>query len=337
MTVPFEKRAPYFEDPAQTASIQEATTFFDWILPPPALPLIILLMIVFPMAILSAQSLLIPLLEYLTSLVMSGSEGGSVSLPLHFYIKLGAFLVLVSFGLIQLVLRINAYYYSAWAKGFPKPHPLHVAYHPDNQQSILSLLNWKLYRLFTIFAPPLFLTALTFGLGLLELYLFNLSTGFPFISLSIQFIVAIFLMMLLSLFTGFSLINSSWTFLTTVFGDLIAITEPDLSVKTIFDRCGRIVFSSPMIFIFLIAYGAFILGFLGEIYFLVATYDIQDLLKFKMNFPLLLGAECVTFVFYITINYLRFYTYHMALSNFYNKLPPNLKDRYSSQGSSFQY
>lgn len=332
MNIPIEKLQPFPEDSSQDKA---GLTFFDWFLPPPALPLLVLLMIILPMALLAAQSLSIPLVEFLGSLVLSGSEGFTASLPITFFIKLGAFIVLAFFGLVQLVLRINAFYYSVWARGFPRPHPLHVDYQPDSQQSMMALLNWKLYRFGNIVAPPVVLASVTFGLGLLALYMFNVSSGLPFISLSIQFIVGLFLIMLFSMFTVFAFINSIWTFFTTVFGDIIAITEPDLPAKAVFERCGRIVFSSPMIYIFYLAYVVFLVGVLAEIVMLFMNYNIQDLIAFKMNFPLLFGVELVTLAFYLTLNYLRFYTYHYALSNYYNKLPQSLKDRYSAPVSRF--
>lgn len=335
MTISYERSSVYPQPDRSGGAEAPGLTFFDWILPPPAVPLVILLLIILPMALLAAQSLFLPLLEFVSSLLFAGSEGGAASLPFHFFLKLGAFLVLAFFGLVQLVLRINAFYYSVWAKGFPRPHPLHVDYEPDNQQSMVALLNWKLYRLFGVMAPPLVLGAVTFLVGLGELYLFNLSTGLPFISLSIQFIVALFLFMVLSLFTGFAFLNSVWTFLTTVFGDIIAITEPDLPAKTVFDRAGRIAFASPMILIFYPAYLVFLLGVVVEVYLLLSTYTVQDLITLNVNIPLILGLEVLTLVCYLSLNYLRFYTYHHALARYYNNLPPYIKDRYAQNISSF--
>jgi hypothetical protein len=313
----------------ERSSVDFEKTFLECILPPQALPLLVLLLLILPMAILTAESLFIPLFEWLRSLFLSGPEAGATSLPFHFFLKLSIFLVLAFLGVVQLFLRINTLYFSVWAERFSRPHTLHADYHPDYQQSILSLLNWNIFRILTLAAPPLVLGVVTFLVGMLELYLFNLFSGLPFISLPIQFIVALFLMMILSLFTGFAFLNSIWTSFITVFGDVVAVTEPELSAKTIYDRCGRIAFSSPLVYVFYSAYFLFVVGILSELYLLLTTYDIQDLITFHVDFSLLLGMEVLTFALYLILNYLKFLTYHQALAFYYAKLPLSTKEQFT--------
>lgn len=326
-----------YNDPPLEGSLSSAypadrysVTFMDYLLPPQALPLIILLLLILPMAILTGESLFIPLAEWIKSLFTSGSDVGSTSLPLYFFLKLAVFLVLTFFGLVQLIFRINTLYLMAWSSKFPKPHTLHVNYEPDLQLSPASLLNWSVYRLLMVVAPPLVMGVVTFLVGLLEVYLFNLFSGLPFISLPIQFIVAIFVSLLLCLFTGFACLNSVWTLFTTVFGDVIAVTEPELPAKTIYDRCGRIAFSAPLIYVFYVAYFIFLVGILVELYLLVANTDILDVVSFHANIPLILGIEAVTFGLYLVLSFIKFYTYHQALENYYVKLPQQFKERFSS-------
>jgi hypothetical protein len=66
-----------------------------------------------------------------------------------------------------------------------------------------------------------------------------------------------------------------------------------------------------------------------ECFLLFEGLDIQDLITFKANVPLILICELVTLFLYISLNYFRFYTYHTALKQYYNKLPKHYKERFT--------
>jgi hypothetical protein len=328
MNSPYGARAAY-SAPAHGGYPSDHLSPMDWLLPAPAVPLMILLLIVLPLGLLSAQSLLLPLFETLSALVIGATGEGLVpTLPWYFYLKLTAFFILAFFGLLQVVLRITTYYYAVWSKGVGVVHPMHVPYQPESQMSMISLLNWKLYRLFALFTPPVVLLLITGFVGLIELYIFNYSVGLPFIGLSVQFIIALFLLMVFSLFTGLAFVNSIWNYFTTVFGDVVAVTEPELPAKTVFDRCGRVAFGSPLIWVFYAGYLCFLVAVGMESVWLLTHHTVQDLLLFRANVPLILVIEVITLFFYISMNYVRFMAYHQSLGSYYAKLPSYLTDRY---------
>jgi hypothetical protein len=302
-------------------------TVMDALLPAPALPLLLLLLVVLPVGLLAAYSLLVPLAESVTSLFFKGTDALYATLPWFYYVKLAAFLLLGFFGVFQLLVRVQAYYYTIWAKRFPRPHPLHVDYQPDGQSSLMALLGWTVYRSVSLLGPPVLLGLLTAGLGVLEVYLLNMFSGLPFLSLPIQFIVAIFLFMLMCLFTGFACVNSLWAYFTTIFGDIVAVTEPELPSKTIYERCGRIAFASPLVYLYYPAHFLFVTGVLILLYLFLSTYTIKDLLTLQINIPLVLGLEVLVLGVFLILNFMKFYTYHSALANFYQKLPLEVKDR----------
>lgn len=318
MNVPLQNKQIYQLEEAEVGLV-------EMILPPQTVPLFLILIVILPLALLTAESLFVPLLEWMNS----ASTGAEEGLPFHFFIKMGAFLLLSFFGVFQLLMRINTTYYAVWARSFSRPHPLHVDYQPDEQQSILALLNWNMYRLMMICAPPIGLTLLTGLVGVIEIYLFNVLSGMPLISLPIQFIIALFIIMVLVLVTAFAYLNSVWTAFTTIYGDVAAVTEPDLPAKTIYERCGRIAFMSPLSYLLYPTYFFFWIALLAEVYLLITTLDIQDLIHFRANLPLIVGLEVATIGLYLLMNYLRFYTYHTALVNYYAKLPSQLKERFN--------
>lgn len=308
-------------------------TVFDMILPPQAVPMLALLFLITPLMLLTGESLFVPLIEWLKSKMMLGNESAFDMLPFHFYVKLIAFLVLSFFGAFQLLLRINASYYSVWAKSFPRPHALHTDYHPHKFQSITALTQWKLYRMMMIVVPPVAAIGITTIVGLIEFYLFNVLGELPFISLSIQFTVGIFIMMILGMLCLFAVLNSLWNVFTTLFGDAIAVSEPELSPKVIYDRSNRIAFSSPTVYLLYPIYFLFCLLTLGLMIWLIVTVDVYDLLSFKANLPLIALCELLVFVLYWCMNYFRFYTYHQSLGGYYQKLPKQMKEFFSAPPS----
>lgn len=310
-----------------SADIPSSLSLLDMLLPAPAIPLLALLLVVVPIVLLTAESLFVPLYEWAQLHLMSAS--GDVpygALPAYFFVKLGTFLVLAFLGGFQLLLRIKTIYYTTWARAFPRPHPLHVDYQIDSNRGMVALIQWKLYQMALIVLPPLVMGVVTFLVGLLELYLFNTFSDLAFIGLSIQLTVELFLIMMLGLFTLFTILNSAWTALTSLFGDVIAVTEPELVNPIIMQRCGRIAFSSPLVYFLLPAYLVLVLAVAGEIVWLMHEVDIHQFISFQGNTALILLLEAITLAGYLGFNFLKFYTYHHGLSIYYSKLPSQLTE-----------
>lgn len=307
-------------------SLPSGVTVFDMILPPQVLPLLVLFLLITPIVLLTAESLFIPLFEWSKSNLSIAGETRFEKLPAYFFLKLGFFMLLSFLGGFQLFLRIKTLYYSAWARAFPRPHPLHVDYEGDPDRGIVALIQWKLYQSGIILLPPVLLAALTFVVGVMVLYLFNTFSDLSFVGLSIQITIELFIMMMLCLFTFLATLNSLWTAITTLFGDVIAVTEPELPNPIILQRCGRIAFASPYTYVLFPAFFLLSAGVVGEIVWLLSEVDIQQFIRFEANVGLILLMEVVTLAWYLAFNFFKFYTYHHGLTVYYNKLPPQLKE-----------
>lgn len=306
-------------------------TILDMLLPPQAAPLLMLLLLVAPIVLLTGESLFIPLLDWFRTRVLSpvGGDAGMGDLPTYFFVKLAAFLVLSFLGGFQLVLRIKSIYYAAWARLFPRPHPLHVDYQTDCNRGMIALIQWKLYQAAMVSMPPVVMAIVTFLVGLLELYLFNTFSDLSFVGLSVQLTVELFLILMLGLFTLFSFFNGIWIALTSLFGDIIAVTEPDLPNPMVMQRCGRIAFSSPWVYLLYPGYLVLFLVVLGEIVWLLNDADIDQFISFQNNVPMILGLETVTLIAYLIFSFFKFYVYHHSLSIYYRGLPTQLKECFS--------
>lgn len=313
-------------------SLPAGVSVLDMILPPQVIPLLVLLLIITPVVILTGESLIVPLFEWVRTRIMiaAGQEPSFGDLPSYFFIKLAAFMILSFLGGFQLLLRIKTIYFAAWAKAFPRPHTLHVDYQSDANQGMAALIQWKLYQFAIVSLPPIVMATITFLVGLVELYLFNTFSDLSFIGLSVQLTVELFLIMMLGLFTLFACLNSIWTALTSLFGDIVAVTEPDLPNPLILQRCGRIAFSSPYVYILFPIYLILVAGVLGEVIWLLGAVDIPQFISFKANVPLIMGMELLTVIWYLGFNFFKFYTYHHGLSLYYSKLPPQLKECFSA-------
>lgn len=313
-------------------SLPAGVSVLDMILPPQVIPLLVLLLIITPVVILTGESLVVPLIEWIRTRIMvaAGQEPSFGDLPSYFFIKLAAFMILSFLGGFQLLLRIKTIYFTSWAKAFPRPHSLHVDYQTDANKGMAALIQWKIYQFAIVSLPPIVMATITFIVGLVELYLFNTFSDLSFIGLSVQLTVELFLILMLGLFTLFACLNSVWTALTSLFGDIVAVTEPDLPNPLILQRCGRIAFSSPYIYVLFPAYLILVTGVVGEITWLLGAVDIHQFISFKANVPLIMGMELLTVIWYLGFNFFKFYTYHHGLSLYYSKLPPQLKECFSA-------
>lgn len=301
-------------------------SILDMVLPTQAIPLLGLLLIVAPIVLLTGESLILPLIEWMRIRMTVVGEVPFGDLPTYFFIKLITFLILAFLGGFQLLLRIKAIYYTSWAKAFPRPHALHCDYQTDSTNGVAALVQWKLYQMAMIILPPIVMSGVTFLVGLIELYLFNTFSDLSFVGLSIQLTIELFLIMMLGLFTLFAFLHSIWTALTTLFGDVIAVTEPDLPNPLVLQRCGRIAFASNYVYLMFPLFLLFVAAVIGEISWLLMDVDIHQFISFKANVPLILAMEIVTLVWYLGFNFFQFYTYHHGLMTYYAKLPPQLKE-----------
>ncbi len=306
---------------------------FEMFLPPQAFILLLILLAILPLTLLAGQSLFLPLFDSIKSFVIPEMRGMQTILPPSFYLRLTIFSVLAFLGVFQLILRIRLAYYQAWSKSFPRPDQLHVDYQPDTQQSMLSVQSWNVYRFFAIFLPPLIVGSIFMGTCFLELYLSNQFIDMPATSLPAIIISFLFISLLLMLFTAFVVGNSLWILLITLFGDVVAITEPDLMAKTIYERCKRVAFSSPLVYLLYPAYLLFLIAVITEISWFLTEYNLQDLLQFKINLLWVFTLEIATIGVYLGLNYFKFYTYHHALKRYYQRLPEAFRDRFTAPES----
>lgn len=313
-----DTRNPY-EEPSEL-------TVFDMFLPPQAVPLLGILLVITPFFILTAESLIEPMVLFVQERVIPGNELSFATLPLNFFIKFILFAVLgfVTFG--QLLLRIETIYVAMWSKTTPRPHELHVDYSPDRYFSIMSLMSWKLYRLIAIIMPPVLSILLTGFVSMVVLYFVQAFNSSNTATLSFQFTVAIFVTLVLFMLTAFISLNSIWNIFITIFGDMTAITEPDLSNKSIYQRANRIAFTCKRS---ILLYGMYFIYYactITLVVLLLTKYNITDLTGFKANFFLIFLLEALVFAGYIALNHFKFKAYHRALILYYENLPEQLKN-----------
>jgi hypothetical protein len=310
---------------------QKTLGFFDLLLPPQTVLLVLLLLITAPVALLTGESLLSPFIDWVRSIFTAESASTVAdTLPSFFFLKFAMFMVLCFLGGVQLLLRLNTLYYGTWAMALDTPHPLHPPYQPDPQLSSLALLNWTAYRLMHIFGPPVLTLVIMFFLGFVELWVFNMLSALPVFGLPLQMIGATFLFLLMGLLFVCACIRSVWVLLYTQFGDVMAITEPDLPVRTMLDRCRRVALVSPRVIALYPAYALYYLILTAAIVWLVITYDIEDIIHLKADFVQLLGIESLLLGLFLLLNFWNLSCYHHALITYYQRLPVALKERLSA-------
>lgn len=283
-----------------------------------------------PLALLTAEGLLVPLIEWLRTLT-SGSPGGA--LPWHYYVKLIGFGVLTYLGLFQLVIRLKALYYCGWAYQFRQADPMHVPYQHTTAQTMWGLFNWRVFRALIVFGPPVAMVVILGVLGIIGLNILNALMGMPFIGLSVQLTIGLFLGMMLGVVTFLVILNAVRMFVVSAFGDPIAATEPDLPAKTVYERSGRLLFVSPWVVAF---WGAW-LGFWGLTLWAITTllmhYNISDILALRLPYLQIMLVETGLVVLYLATHFIRFYSYHRALRLYYQRLAKRLAAARRSQST----
>jgi hypothetical protein len=311
--------------PASQRSLGAGSPWFWHLLPPSSLLLWPILFFVAPISLLVGENLLSPLLDQALGFMSTGE----VALPWVFLLKLLTFLVLAILGLGQLFHRLQVSYYSQWSLSYARPHHLHVDYTPDHRESMAALLRWNGFRLLRAGLPPIGGSFLAFALVLGALYLFNSSLSSQAWFMPLFITSSLFLISLVILATGCLTLNSVWMNITTLYGLCASITEPDLPVLQVYDRVNRIVFSTPLTFFaipFYLLCNALLLAFSV---WLLLTFNVEDITSGGFNWGLVLGLEGALACLYVAMHALRWFAYHQALIQYYQKLPAFMKNQFN--------
>jgi len=296
-----------------------------------ALPLMGLLLFIFPIALLAGESLFIPLSEFIRTVTLPADSPFKVILPYHFFIKLGCFSVLAFLGVFQLVQRIRLLCLQTWMARLSQPDILHVPYHADTKASMVSLLSWHLYRVWLVLGTPIIASIVASILAVAGMYAFGLLINIPAALLSLFMILGLFLLFT----TGFVLMvlfaRGLWLGVISAYGDIIAIAEPELPSKVIIDRCVRLCGLSPWVIALYTAYTVFALFFGVLAWLFLAVVDINDLFQlFQGRFPFLwvLLAEAGLLGFFLALDYATLQVYHHAMQLYYGNLPQAFRHRF---------
>lgn len=310
--------SPY---PHPSYAATQRPEWFEPVLPTSAAPLIGLLILVFPLFLLALESLLAPVMEYVQSLLMPVNAGVPyTSMPWYLVIKIALFLVFTFTGITLLILKITCLYYEVWSHYFDQPHPEHPPYHPDAQDSMVSLFNWGVFRVFRILAPSLMWIGLTIAAALLWFWFFTAFTNFGFLTFQLQFTLGIFAMGVLGFFSFLSLFGLFANVFKSILGDVAAITEPEKPAQTLYDRVQSIAFASPWAVILYPLYLVFYLLVAVEIILFWVNYDISDLFNLNPSMLIVYGVTVATFAMFIVLQAMKFMTYHDALKRAYKRI-----------------
>lgn len=188
----------------------------------------------------------------------------------------------------------------------------------DAKDVILRALKWNRKRSLIIFKPMLIFNAIILGLFLIATLFFNLFLYIAGISLALTTFTAS--ITLLSLFAGYLITNvmTVWNTATSSFGLSIAISEPDLSYKTIRARSRKLAFIIPKNF------GLYLLHILFAIFMIVQFLSV-------ILFPEIINSDnmgnvigFITFdsLLLVWLVYLKACFYKDSLMYQYNKIKP---------------
>lgn len=295
--------------------------WFEVFLPMSALPLLFLLFLVLPLFLLAAESLFAPVVEFIQSLLIPVNAGMTYTgIPLLLIVKILLFSAFTFTGITLLLLKVSCIYHEVWSHFLHQPHPRHVPYHPDQQESMVALFNWNIFRWYKILGPVAAWTALTIVVGAVDLWLFNSFTDFGFFGFQLQLTLGFFMMSVLGFFTFLAACKAIWAMFTTILGDVAAMTEPEKPTQVLYERSRRLSFGSPWVVVLYPVYFLFYLALVGGIIGLIVAFDIQDILTFNPDILIIYGVELATLVVFLTLSAMKFMAYHDALGRFYQQL-----------------
>ncbi len=302
------------------------------LLPPMSGWLLLGFLIFYPVVLLGAKQFIPALIFQAEAL----TQGKGITIPLHFILKMLIFTLLGGGGLLLLRLRLDVAYISHWAKQFPRPHPLHVDYHPAEPYSLYALGRWVLYRFLRIGTVPVLL-GLAIALSLwLQLLFLNTFLEAPFMKWPVVYIVGIFWMLTLGLLFMASLVNAVWQSLGSTFGVCAVVSEPMKAQPILFNRCQRL---SIQTLLALLLYGLKLLLHLlwwSLSVWLLWHYNVKDLFTLVFPWWWVLPSLVGLWLAEVCLGFARFSIYHVALQNFYQQLPRFVKDAFQPPASIFE-
>jgi hypothetical protein len=302
------------------------------LLPPMSGWLLLGFLIFYPVVLLGAKQFIPALIFQAEAL----TQGKGITIPLHFILKMLIFTLLGGGGLLLLRLRLDVAYISHWAKQFPRPHPLHVDYHPAEPYSLYALGRWVLYRFLRIGTVPVLL-GLAIALSLwLQLLFLNTFLEAPFMKWPVVYIVGIFWMLTLGLLFMASLVNAVWQSLGSTFGVCAVVSEPMKAQPILFNRCQRLSIQT------LLAWPLYGLKLLLHLLWLSLSvwllwhYNVKDLFTLVFPWWWVLPSLVGLWLAEVCLGFARFSIYHVALQNFYQQLPRFVKDAFQPPASIFE-
>ncbi|MCA9798323.1 MAG: hypothetical protein KC476_01705 [Cyanobacteria bacterium HKST-UBA06] len=297
----------------------------EMLLPAPALPLLVLLVIIMPLCLLTGKSLFLPFLEWVMSILMPVKvDINYAPFSVVLLIKIGLYLVFSFLGVVLLVLKLSYIYHETWAAHYERPplapESMHPPYHPTPRASMRALFQWNIFRFATMTGPPIGFALLLFAIFLAGYWVFDFLSGFfpTFVVLS----VGIFAFLVVGMYFVWRAFKGVWQVLTTLMGDVIATTEPEQPCEVMADRARELSTLAPSGMFLMAAYAVYLTVLIWAVLALFENWAVSDVLRFS---PLLFEIYAATIFFVIAgvmLNYLKFAAYHEALGRFYRN---NLK------------
>ena len=312
-----------------SSSSSPVQAYVAWLLPAGAWLLLLLLAGVSPWCLLALKQQLLPLLGQADVLL----KGSLPNLPLYYYLKLCCFVALSVLSLGQILLRLQVLYHTAWARYFPRPHPLHCDFHPSPQYSMPNLLRWHVYRGTRLLGLPLGLLAACTLWYILQVTLLTSGMDSPLLQLPLPYMVGCFVSFTLGLVTLIALGYSTYSALASCYGTVAAITEPLKPPATLFARSVKICLKTPLTLVYwgcALAYG---LALLAAVTCWLVFVDLPLALSGQVPWWQVLVVEALLWVGACGLGWLRVMAYHEALRHYYDQLPSFVKGAFQSPPS----
>ena len=299
---------------------------------PQALLLLIAYLCLFPLIILGAKPVLLPLLNSVEQILANRFTMP----PFYYWLRLLAFVVLGFGVLVWLRLRLSVLYVSHWATLSPRPHPLHVDYHPAEPYSFYALGRWVLYRVLRIATLTVFALIGMAVLGLLQFLLLNALFDTWFMRLPLFHILTIFLQLALGLFLFITLLKGCWQAVGTTYGEMAVITEPMRSLPVLFNRCNRLLGHTPQLWLLVLVRALSWFAWLGLALFIGWHYDMASIGTFSFPWFTALLSTAVLGLVDVFLGYMKWSLYHKALERFYTALPHYIRHSFKPPASLFE-
>ncbi len=304
----------------KTSTLQAKPTWVEVFMPVSAFPLLLVLFLILPIFLLAAESLLSPVLDYIKALLIPVNVGMAyTTMPLILIFKIIIFSFFAFTGVGMLLLKISCLYHEVWSHFFHQPHPKHTVYHPNQQDSMVALFNWSLFRWYKVLGPFAGWFVLTVLAGAFSFWLFDIFTSFGVFSFQLEVTFGFFVVSILSFLTVIAFFKGIWGVVTTALGDVVAITEPEKATQVVFERAQKVAFKSPLSLFLYPLYLLFYLAVITEAILLVTQFDISDLLSFNGSILTIYGIEFITLTVFFLLSAMKFMTYHDALGRYYQR------------------